>query len=264
MIAALPVGDVTINNRQPGSFRSVTATIGGTSGGEGNPGHGSNHLSMNLGGVNVNFDMGPSTGELTNDAYNFLGNSFNADSVLLGNTIVGSQTFLSGFADPILSMAQQQQDFNTQVLPTMFGTLSAQNYSLGTQAVQAEAEVAKASVASSSASAAQASNSGGFCFITTAVCEARNEPDNGPTLTRLRAFRDGYMQENNVRRAMVEHYYRIAPEIVKRIQQRNDAREFFNSLHTRYIAPACQAIERGQNGMAFTLYTQMVRAAQEA
>lgn len=245
-------------------FGSSSAPIGGTSGGTGN-GNGANVLSLNLGGVNVNYDMGPSTGEASNDAYNFLDNSFSADSALLGSTIVGSQSFLSGFASPVLSMAQTQENFNTQVLPSMFGTLSAQNFSLGSQAVQAEAGVAQASVAASSASASQAASSGGGggCFITTAVCDSMNEPDDCPTLTTLRAFRDGYMQENVYRRGLVDVYYRTAPELVERIKERADAREFFETLYQLYIRPACLAIERGDNLEAFTLYIEMLFAVKE-
>ena len=246
-------------------FMSANSAIGGTSGPPGSSsGEGANVLSMNLGGVNVNYDMGPSTGEATNDAYNFLGNSFAADSALLGNTIVGSQNFLSGFAAPVLNMAQTQENFNTQVLPSMFGTLSAQNYSLGSQAVQAESSVAQSSVAASSASASEAQSGGGaFCFITTAVCEARHEPDNGPTLTKLRAFRDSYMQENKYRQGLVWLYYRTAPALVQRIKERADADAYLQTLFDRFIAPACDAIDQGLMIDAFTLYTQMLFTVQE-
>ena len=37
---------------------------------------------------------------------------------------------------------------------------------------------------------------GGGCFLTTAIVERRGvEADDGPTLTALRAFRDGYMMQ---------------------------------------------------------------------
>jgi hypothetical protein len=262
MLNTMPVGNINGNAApQPSSFMSPTAPIGGTSGG--GQGAGSNVLSMNLGGVNVNYDMGPSTGEATNAAYNFLGNSFNADSALLGNTIVGSQQFISGFAAPVLSMAQTQQNFNTQVLPSMFGTLSAQNYSLGSQAVQAEAGVAQASVAASSASAAESQqSSGSLCFITTAVCESRNEPDDCPTLTKLRAFRDGYMQSSPSRQSLVKLYYDVAPKIVDRIKARPDASKFLDYLYARFIVPACAAIDHGDDVDAFNIYTQMLGVAQ--
>ena len=41
---------------------------------------------------------------------------------------------------------------------------------------------------------------GGGCFLTTAVVERRGEADDGPTLTVLRRFRDGYMNRTAERR----------------------------------------------------------------
>ena len=59
---------------------------------------------------------------------------------------------------------------------------------------------------------------GGGCFLTEAVVGARGiEADDGPTLTALRSFRDGYMQRTPERRALVARYYEIAPRIVAAI-----------------------------------------------
>ena len=59
-------------------------------------------------------------------------------------------------------------------------------------------------------------NGGGGCYFTTAVVEQRgDEADDGPTLTALRQFRDTYMMETPLRRAMVWAYYRIAPLVVR-------------------------------------------------
>jgi hypothetical protein len=263
MVNAMPVGDLNGSTSNaaisPTPFMSPTSAIGGTSGGGDNIGASSNILSMNLGGVNVNYDMGPSTGDLATQAYNFLGNSFNADSALLGNTIAGSQAYVSGFAAPVEAMASDQQNFNTQVLPSMFGTLSSQNYSLGTQAVNAEADVATASVNASSASASEAQQGGGgLCFITTAVCEYRGEADDGPTLTKLRGFRDSYMMANPRRKELVRLYYQTAPDLVIRIKERSDAAAFCDQLYRDYLKPACDAIDRGDNLNAFTYYTLML------
>lgn len=261
---ATTVGPMNSGNNSHAAYMDPVAPIGGTSNGIAGQGGGANVLSMNLGGVNVHFDMGPSTGDLATQAYNFLGNSFNADSALLGGTIIGSQKFVSGFATPVLQMAQTQQNFNTQVLPSMFGTLSAQNYSLGSQAIMAESNVALASV-QSSADSAKAASGGGGCFITTAVCESRGEPDDCPTLEKLRAFRDTYMQESKQRQDLVRLYYDCAPKIVDRINARNDRQQFLEYLYCRFIVPACASIDRGNLSDSFNLYTQMiVFAHQEA
>lgn len=257
------VGPLNSGNASPAAFMSPTAAIGGTSGNAApGQGGGANMLSMNIGGVNVNYDIGPSTADLATQAYNFLGNSFNAGSALLGSTIIGANKFVSGFAQPVLQMAQQQEDFNTTVLPSMFGTLSAQNYSLGEQAINAEASVAQASVAASSAASAQASSGGGGCFITTAVCENRGEADDCETLQKLRGFRDGFMQSSPNHRSLVSLYYSIAPGIVERIKTRSDAKAFLDYLYGRFIVPAIAAIDHGDLFDAFNIYTQMLGVAQ--
>lgn len=56
-------------------------------------------------------------------------------------------------------------------------------------------------------------NTGG-CFLTTAIVEMRGEADDGPTLTKLRNFRDTYMRPLEDE---IIHYYDVAPKIVSSI-----------------------------------------------
>jgi hypothetical protein len=239
----------TVNAAQPADSTLPVSTVGGTSNGSNN----ANVLSVNLGGASFNYDLGPDTETMADQAYNYLSNSFDSDEALLGGTIVGSQDFLSDFAAPLSS-------FNTQVLPSMFGTLETNNQSLGLAAVNAETTEGEASIQASEAESAQASNEGGGCFITTVVVNALGEADDGPTLTALRRFRDSYMMATAERRALVKRYYEIAPAMVKRIEARRDAREYLESLFTRFILPARNAIERGQDNWAFDLYVRMLIA----
>lgn len=228
-------------------------SVGGTSGGS------SGNLGINLGGLNVNFDLGPSTSAVASQAYAFLNSSFNSDSALLGNTITGSQDFLSSFATPVLRMAQQQQAFNTQELPGMFANLNAENFSLGQSALTSEQDIAQASIEANRASQAEANSAGGGgCYITTAVCESLSLPDDCYSLQTLRRFRDTYMMETNVRRSFVREYYQTAPAIVDRIRQRKDARMLFQRLYDDYILPAVIAIECGQLAGAFKIYRRML------
>lgn len=233
--------------------------IGGTSG---NPATSGNMLSINLNGVNSNFDLGPSVNTVANQAYAFVKNSFNNDAALVGGTIIGAQNFLAGFANPVINMAQTQQQFNTAVLPNMFTTLQAQNQSLGQQAITAEQQVAQASIAASNASAQAASNSGGGlfggCYITSAVCETLGLPDDCYTLQTLRKFRDSYMLATNVRRTYVQEYYATAPKAVSVIKEKENAKEIFAQLYSDYILPALLAIEQGNLDRAFKIYRQLV------
>jgi hypothetical protein len=234
-----------------------TQNVGGTSGSAASSG---NVLSLNLGGLDVNYDLGPSTANMAASAYNYLGTSMTADSALLGNTILGSQNFLSGIVAPVESMAQNQQSFNTQQLPAMFSTLTGQNYQLGEEAVNADTQVAQASIASSNASAQESrSASSGFCYITSAVCETFGKPDDCFELTCLRHFRDTYMSQTPQRRAEVEEYYAQAPALVSAILLMDDARYFLARLYAHFITPALQFIELGQFENARIVYRHMVR-----
>jgi hypothetical protein len=239
-----------VNANPPAASWFSNGDVGGTSG-DSNNNPSTNLLSMNVGGTQVSYDIGPNTDAFAKEAYQYLGNSFNADTALLGNTIVGGQNFLAGFAAPL-------EQFNTQVLPQQYAVLGAQNFSLGQAAVQAESNVAQASIASSRASAAQASSSGGFCFITTATCEVAGEDDNGPTLTTLRGFRDRFMLSTPAGRRLVEGYYHLAPRMLVKLRARSDWREMLERIFTVYIVPARDYIKAGDDTRAFVVYVKML------
>ena len=97
---------------------------------------------------------------------------------------------------------------------------------------------------------------GGGCFLTEAVVGHRGlESDDGPTLTALRAFRDGYMQETAERRALVERYYEIAPRIVVAIPRGHEDWAWIGER----VDVAVAAIDAGDRDMAFGIYVDMVR-----
>ena len=97
---------------------------------------------------------------------------------------------------------------------------------------------------------------GGDCFLTTAVVERRGiEADDGPTLTALRRFRDGYMMKTPKRRALVAEYYEIAPRIVAAIPQGHSDWDWIGGR----IDAAIAAIAAGDEDGAFGIYAAMVR-----
>ena len=99
-------------------------------------------------------------------------------------------------------------------------------------------------------------NGGGGCFLTEAVVGHRGlEADDGPTLTTLRAFRDGYMQQTPERRALVERYYEIAPRIVAAIPAGHADWAWIGER----VDVAAAAIDAGDGDMAFGIYVDMVR-----
>ena len=102
----------------------------------------------------------------------------------------------------------------------------------------------------------QDAGDGGACFLTTAIVERRGiEADNGPTLTTLRGFRDGYMMKTPERRALVAEYYEITPSIVAAIPETHSD---WNWIGGR-IDAAIAAIASGDEDGAFGIYAAMVR-----
>ena len=97
---------------------------------------------------------------------------------------------------------------------------------------------------------------GGGCFLTEAVVGHRGiEADDGPTLTALRTFRDGYMQQTPERRALVERYYEIAPLIVAAIPREHADWAWIAAR----VDEAVAAIGAGDGDRAFDIYVGMVR-----
>ena len=96
----------------------------------------------------------------------------------------------------------------------------------------------------------------GGCFLTEAVVGARGiEADDGPTLTALRSFRDGYMQQAPERRALVARYYEIAPRIVAAVPRGHGDWAWIGAQ----VDEAVAAIHAGEKDRAFAIYVAMVR-----
>ena len=68
-----------------------------------------------------------------------------------------------------------------------------------------------------SSSSGSSGGGGGGCFLTTAIVGQRGEADDGPTLSKLRNFRDTYMASNPGMAADIVHYYDVAPQLVATI-----------------------------------------------
>ncbi len=95
----------------------------------------------------------------------------------------------------------------------------------------------------------------GGCFLTTAIVDRRGtEGDDGPTLTALRGFRDGYMARTPERRRLVRQYYDIAPRIVAAIGPDGAEWKWIGSR----IDAAAAAIRDGRDAHACAIYVELV------
>ncbi len=112
-----------------------------------------------------------------------------------------------------------------------------------------------------------ASNSGGgggWCFITTAVCDFEGLADDCDTLQILRGFRDGYMTQNDDTKNLVKQYYSEAPAIVEAIAKRDDKEIIYRQMRDTFINPCVTLITAGHYNAAFILYVALFDFAKKA
>lgn len=229
----------------------ITSPAPSTSSAPASSGH---SLSLNLGGVNLNYDLGPSVDTLAAQAGQYLNNSFNADATLLGQTIVGANSLVTNLTTPLISAAQTQENVDNTTLPSFYNTLAGENYNLGLGSIAAAEQTANASIAASKSAASSA----GGCYITAAVCDSFGWSDDCLTLRVLREFRDKVLVQHPFARKYVDEYYLTAPGLVEAINRRWFRKRYLRRLYRKFIAPAVIAICWNRFDEAFCIYRAMV------
>ena len=99
----------------------------------------------------------------------------------------------------------------------------------------------------------------GFCFVTTAVCEAEGKADDCEELTAFRAFRDGWLAQTEAGRDQIAEYYELAPAVVAAIRYGDDEAARCAEFRRDWLEPCYDALRRGDNGTCERLYTDMMR-----
>ncbi|MCL2377942.1 MAG: hypothetical protein FWC77_02345 [Defluviitaleaceae bacterium] len=97
-----------------------------------------------------------------------------------------------------------------------------------------------------------------WCFITTAVCEYLQKPDDCYELTMLRAFRDGWLVNQPKGECIIKEYYRVAPQIVNYIELSTDKNMIYGDIWQNYIEPCIKLIELTAYDACQELYTDMI------
>lgn len=101
----------------------------------------------------------------------------------------------------------------------------------------------------------------GGCYITTAICQADDKPDNCDELETLRAFRDGWMKGQPGGVELIREYYDTAPAIVRAIKRGRNPNEVFAFLRDQFLGLAVAQIKVGDNAGALNTYKRMVATA---
>lgn len=99
----------------------------------------------------------------------------------------------------------------------------------------------------------------GFCFITSAVCDTLNKPDDCDELMILREYRDNYLMNTKSGARMINEYYRIAPVIVAYLNMQTDGEERYDRIWKEDVMPCLNFIENGHNVQCKKHYVRMVR-----
>lgn len=102
-----------------------------------------------------------------------------------------------------------------------------------------------------------------FCYITTAVCQTFQKPDDCYELTLLRDYRDHYLAELPEGEEIIRAYYDVAPTIVKHINRRDDSAAVYEGIWSKYLSPCISLIEEGEKEACKDLYIKMVRDLQK-
>lgn len=98
------------------------------------------------------------------------------------------------------------------------------------------------------------------CFLTSACVSFKGLSDDCRELTALRAFRDGYLKSTEEGCALVEEYYRIAPEIVKAIDASQKRAEIYEYIYQQ-VLHCITLIESDNYAAAVDAYRTMVESA---
>lgn len=99
----------------------------------------------------------------------------------------------------------------------------------------------------------------GFCFITTAVCDTLNKPDDCEELRILRGFRDHYLRNSEDGPELIEEYYRIAPKIVAYLNMQTDSEKRYRKLWEEDLFCCINYIKQNRNEQCKKVYIRMVR-----
>ena len=97
----------------------------------------------------------------------------------------------------------------------------------------------------------------GGCYLTSACVDYLGKADDCEELTSLRKFRDTYMKSTEGGQKLVEEYYAVAPEIVKRINSSNK-KDYYYGYINGVIDKCVKLISQNENEKTMQEYVSMV------
>lgn len=96
------------------------------------------------------------------------------------------------------------------------------------------------------------------CYITSAVCECFNKPDDCEELVLFRRFRDEWLVKQIDGNNLIKRYYETAPQIVHKIKNENNSSEILQNIWNNYISKCYQLLKENKNYECKKVYINMV------
>ena len=101
------------------------------------------------------------------------------------------------------------------------------------------------------------------CFITTAACDALGKGENCDELIRIKEIRDTYIVNQPNGEALISEYYRIAPQIVMKIDESDNPIKEYIDLWNGYIDVCYKYILEQKYDKMMNIYINMVEYLKE-
>ncbi|HQQ94584.1 MAG TPA: hypothetical protein PLQ93_08525 [Bacteroidia bacterium] len=96
------------------------------------------------------------------------------------------------------------------------------------------------------------------CFLTTACIRHKGLGDNCKELRLLRDYRDGYLRSRPSGRQLVDVYYKLAPDLVQRIEGDAEKSKIYTYIYS-VVQNSCSCILNKDFMEARILYSKMVK-----
>lgn len=95
------------------------------------------------------------------------------------------------------------------------------------------------------------------CFLTTACVSFKGLADDCEELTKLRSFRDTYLAKTPCGKALIDEYYKIAPDIVIKIDDSSEKETIYQYIYQK-IQECVQLIDKRKYDEVVNVYKDMV------
>ena len=97
------------------------------------------------------------------------------------------------------------------------------------------------------------------CFITTATLRTIGGKDDGYELNQFRTFRDTYLREQLDGKELITQYYKIAPQIVEKIDNSHAPQITYENIWKDYLSICLKFIENKEYAKCKECYINMVK-----